>query len=92
MTEQRYVMKGPKIFENNVPSLNPNDLGFKIGKPLTEEEFREVKSKENVKLLHCEEASNISGDSSSSSTKEELRKKMREKLEKLKSSRTNKER
>lgn len=82
-------MKGPKIFDGDMPNLKPNDLGFKIGKPLTEEEFREVKSKENVKLLHCEDASKGSGDSSS---KEELRKKMREKLDKLKSSRTNKER
>lgn len=86
MTEQRYVMKGPKIFDSGMPNLNPNDLGFKIGKPLTEEEFREVKSKENVKLLHCEEASK------SSDSKEELRKKMKEKLDKLKSSRTNKDR
>lgn len=86
MTEQRYVMKGPKIFDSGMPNLNPNDLGFKIGKPLTEEEFREVKSKENVKLLHCEEALK------SSDSKEELRKKMKEKLDKLKSSRTNKDR
>lgn len=86
MTEQRHVMKGPKIFDT--PNLNPNDLGFKIGKPLTEDEFREVKSKENVKLLHCEEASKSSENYDS---KEELRRKMREKLEKLKSSRTNKD-
>lgn len=89
MTEQRYVMKGPKIFDSGMPNLNPNDLGFKIGKPLTEDEFREVKSKENVKLLHCEDASKSSENSDS---KEELRRKMREKLDKLKSSRTNKDR
>ena len=64
--------------------MNPNDLGFKIGKPLTEEEFREVKSKENVKLLHCEKET-------SSSRKEELRKKIREKLDKMKTVRLNKE-
>lgn len=89
MTEQRYVMKGPKIFDSGMPNLNPNDLGFKIGKPLTEEEFREVKSKENVKLLHCEEASK---SSEMSGSKEELRRKMKEKLDRLKSSRTNKDR
>lgn len=77
-------MKGPKIFDNNFPNMNPNDLGFKIGKPLTEEEFREVKSKENVKLLHCEKET-------ASSRKEELRKKIREKLDKMKTVRLNKE-
>jgi hypothetical protein len=81
-------MKGPKIFDSGMPNLNPKDLGFEIGKPLTEEEFREVKSKENVKLLHCEESSKSSDISDS---KEELRKKMKEKLDKLKTSRTNKE-
>lgn len=72
MSEQRYVMKGPKIFDN--APINPDELGFKIGKPLTEKEFLEVKKNENVKLLHCD----------SKEDRESLRRKMREKLEKMK--------
>jgi hypothetical protein len=51
MTE-RHIMTGPKIFED-VQNQSIRDLGFKIGKPLTEDEFLKMKKTDNIKLLQA---------------------------------------
>jgi hypothetical protein len=77
-------MTGPKTLNNkNNDNVDPKDIGFKVGTPLTEEQFKAVKEKENVKLLHCN-VPKITKEKS-----DDVRKKMREKLSKMQKERTN---